>query len=231
MEKYLITVLLFWFYLVAAAQDANTMQQTMGTPMSRNNTWLYETNNNFATEGTPLWNTSWKEGWLTDNKGKKYDKILLKYNILQGEVMFKTSKGDSLLAYSALTSGFGFYGTILVSFQKIAENPKQPNTTFFAEVIHEGKKVSLWKRHLKKFIKAPKLEGYGTQQPNQYQTDYVYFLQKADGEKISIQPKKKNFLKQLTDKTPELEKFLAENKIDFSKDEDLQKFLTFYESL
>lgn len=167
----------------------------------------------------------WQSGHV-DYDGVTYQSVPLLYDLVQDEIVVGHFNGtDGISLIKPLVKSFQLLGH---TFFYLPENKegKVPLAAGFYDCLFEGK-VQLWARHtktLEQYNKATKSAGY-------FPLKVRYFLKKNQ-EYHQVQ-NKREVLQVFADKKEEVEAFIKENKLSFSKrrEEDLKKVAAFGSTL
>jgi len=178
-------------------------------------------------DGSPLLTDGWAKGVVKLSDGSTYKDVLLSYNEMTDELLFKDKKGDTLkfidpVKEFKLTLGDGREKIFLNGFKNI---PNTTETSFF-EVLADGT-ASLIKRYLKSITE---LKEYNLPAIKRLEENTKYYLIVAD-KAIPVKKDKKAILTALGNKQPELEAYIKTNNLNFKNDDDLGGLITFYNSL
>ncbi|WDF55271.1 hypothetical protein [Mucilaginibacter sp. KACC 22063] len=182
--------------------------------------------------GSPYLSDSWQKGTVLLANGQTFN-LDIKYDMIADNLLFKNKNGDSL----------NFVQPVKEFKIKSADNDDSQSKLFrngfpstnvktsassFYEVLYDGG-TKLLKREAKSLWKESTTYATATETQNITQTtDYYIF---KDGKMITVKPNKKAFLSALSNKTAELGKYVKDNNIDFKKDSDLIKVVSYYNSL
>lgn len=182
-------------------------------------------------EGSPFLIDDWSKGTVKLNNGSTFKDLELKYNLENDDVYFKNSNGEPL-AFADPVKEF--------TLSYISDNQPQSkhyvsgyqstdNTAanMFYEVLATGT-VQLLKRTNKYVITSKQYNSATVNKTFGQNTKYYLVL---NGKATPVKNDKKALLEQLKDKQDQLTAYLKSNKVDFKKDADLSKFITYYNSI
>ena len=116
----------------------------------------------------------------------------------------------------------------------ISQFEDNDNPSRFYEVISNHEKTNYLLKDVKKYLYDPnKSKGYMTENsfPMEYKQRVYYFIKNNSGKYVKSKLSKKAILKNLNDKSSELKKYLASNKINFKDEHDVAKNLNYYHTL
>ncbi len=106
------------------------------------------------------------------------------------------------------------------------------NDNTYYQVIYAGDKASLLKKHSKTYYERIQATTSLTRtSPARYKDKSVYYMVDADGNYKEFPTSKKKALKLFGEQQGAIKKFIKENKIKLSDDEDLKKLFEYYNSL
>jgi hypothetical protein len=232
MKKITLTFLLGLIVFGSYAQDDSfealmTPQQLQSTIRSNQ---MPVSAKNIRTIGSVYWIDSWLVGNITTTTGKEFKNILLKYNAFADEILFKKTPQDkdSLWAYKPQIQSFSFTHLESIWLFKPEQLPNKTEKSYL-RVLYEGK-TSFLARYAKVFYPAD-TQVYSNTPNNTIEGEITYFLKLTDGKLIKVNRKKGSFLDALAHQKDKLKDFIKTEKIDFDKDEDIIKLLTYYETL
>ena len=230
------------FYLVSAFFCcAFLAQQTMGQGTSSVETIFFQdgapksataTSHYEDVEGSPYLYEVWAPGEAVLSDGKAYKNLLLKYDEVNGMVIFKYAPTDSAMAFAVPAVEFKF---TLVANSKIQTahfvNGFMPvgdaNANTFYQVLCNGK-TKLLKREVKKVVKVTEFNSAVA--TRHIETATTYYLAK-DKSPVRINNTNKAALTALSDKADLLKQYIAANDLNVKNDEDFTKLINYYNSL
>jgi hypothetical protein len=179
-------------------------------------------------------------------KGSPY----LDETFVLGKILFNNAKNiPARLRYNAYSDEFEFYdrnkisallkldntkivlGDKLFVLKKIDDNGII-RKGYFQELVKKGS-IKLYKKLYKKFMEAKKAtSSYGADKPARFETKFDYFIERNDNlglRKLNL--KKKEIIKTLQDKDTAIKKFIKSNSLKLSREPDLIKLFTYYNTL
>lgn len=174
--------------------------------------------------GSPFLNNEFIEGTVTLINGKKYEKIPLKYSLLQDELFFMNPKDRSLLSFVVPVKEFELSGLRYINGLPVVDSFTERS---FYGVLFEGKIKLLIKSY--KTILENKPYNSATIEKI-YENLKSYYLFK-DGKMIRFKPTKKDLLLIFEDKSSKIDSYLKSEKIDFKNNMDLAKVFMYYDTL
>lgn len=177
--------------------------------------------------GSVFLEDQWTNAIVQTQKDEIYKDIQVKYNVLE-DILYFLGEMDVTMKFIfpikefSLLPNNGSPKVFRSGFPKISDY----NEVSFYQVLTEGK-VLLLKKNIKRI--TDKREYNSAVTTKEVITNAKYFLFQ-DG-KITEAKKDKSFLLTYFDKKNGLDNFLATNKIDLKKEEDLIKLVKYYNSL
>jgi hypothetical protein len=198
--------------------------------------FLHDNNNRPLTEkryedvsGSTYFNDSFLKGKVRLTDKKEYDNLLLKYDQVKEQLLFKNNKDDEFP--SEFTIPVTDFKLVLpdgneVTFENI--NPTDDSKGGLYQVIFKGK-VALYKRTKKNIVQNASYNTANTEKRVTISTTYL--IRTEESKLLNVRPDKKAFLNVLSDKSKEIEQFIISEKINFKRDQDLEKLMNYYNSL
>jgi len=167
-----------------------------------------------------------------------------------GKVILNNSKIiNTGLRYNAYSDNFEFYNKdVIMSLSKIdgtkiiltgktfvLRSLKSENSTsknYYQELTENGR-LRLYKKYYKKFVEAKKSKSsYGSDKPAKFELITSYFFEKSGSKDLELfKLKKKDILLLMKDKSSDIKKYLKNEKLKLSKEQDLVKLFDYYNSL
>lgn len=180
------------------------------------------------TEGSPYINDKFQPAVIYPNN-KLY---LVRYNANDDEIEVQLKEGEFLSLDNRLID----YRVVLketgTTYQTVySEGVKMPG--YYMEVV-QGNKVSVYKKQVKKFVegKTPS-QNYGLYKaPHFTEPENIFFIQLESKGKIQELPKrKKSFIKLFKGNEGAVKKYLSDQKINLSIEQDIKKVITYINTL
>ncbi len=194
------------------------LQDLNGRPIFENSTT--------DVEGSPYLRETWTSGVVKAKSNRKnYDIPKLRYDAHKDELEY--DQAGSLFRFSAenVAEFTLIEGTFRAGFPAVGSlTPKN-----FYQVLYDGEKNKLLKR-IYVGIQTEKPYNSATIIKRFVKEESLYLL-KNNVEMRRFKKDKKSFFEIITDKQPEMEAFMKEQKIKFSKEDDLIRLLEKYESI
>ena len=172
-------------------------------------------------EGSPYLKDEWSRGNVkAKHNGKTYELAKMRYDTYKDELEYEENQ-KSYRFSSEITE---FTTTSGVFRNKIPAYESLSGRNFY-QVLYDGK-VKLLKRTVTK-IQTEKLYSSATTTKRFVKDEFLYLFK--DGAITRLKKDKKALLEALSDKQADLEAFIKEQKIKFSKEEDFLRVLEKYE--
>ena len=183
-------------------------------------------------KGSPYLLDKWQIGTLFYTKGQQRDNVKLKFNTYQSEVeALREPKGDSVVVDRQTLQGFslaqGPDGGPFIA-RKVPING-QP---VFLEVVHEGKKGTLFCHHRQVLLKANYKGAYN---PGRTQDELIpekdfYWANSTDAPQ-KIKPNKKGIAELFPKHAEALDAFIKQEKIDLKERDGLRRLAAYLDTL
>ncbi|MGZ3754248.1 MAG: hypothetical protein ACXVJE_03460 [Mucilaginibacter sp.] len=227
----LFCIVVCFIVVVQNALGQGSMMQTTyfqdGAPKLASLTNHYE-----DIDGSPYLYDGWAQGEAVLSDGKAYKNLLLKYDQINGMVIFKYALTDSAMAFEVPAVEFKFtYITnnkihtahFINGFAPVGD--ATPGTYY--QILCAGK-TRLLKREVKKIIKVTEFNSSAISR--HIETATTYYLEK-DKHPVRINNTNKAVLFALSDKADLLKQYIAANDLNVKNDEDFAKLINYYNSL
>lgn len=179
--------------------------------------------------GSPFLSDDWSMGSITLNNGKVIDSILLKYNVYNSEMQFQAGKEifvlgspDSVLFVTLNDKRF--------MYLPFLDKKKKPLKEYFEVYSGDGMLLILI-RHTVEVIKSNYNVALNTGEKNDRLQHKKSFYLKKDNEIVLIDKKGENLFSLLKDKSKELRDFTSQNHLSFTKGDDLERIIKYYNSI
>ncbi|MGI4750649.1 MAG: hypothetical protein ACRYFB_08450 [Janthinobacterium lividum] len=217
--KYVI-ILLFLGVLNSNAQSLSnvngTVVQSVDYSDIKGSQYLYE---------------EWTKGDITMYDNTIYKNMDVKYSLLDDKLYFKGKDGQQVMSFSNPVKEFTVNDPSSaikpITFREGYKNIPGITMNSFLEILVSGKT-----QLLKKVSKRIQTENvYPNTSVNKYFTEskqyYLYILDRG----TLIKNDKKTILSILSDKKVPLENYIKENNLNLKEDNDLEKLITYYNSI
>ena len=231
--------LLLAFFIIPTlliAQEKNTIQNDVINVNSGNELRInYKTEN----KGNPYLYDEWKEGYLVINDTVISPQKKLQIDLEKGELIVGMGEGRGMIMDDEAITGFAINKENSINkhlYVRLA--PSQFKDTDrasrFYEVISNLEKTNYLLKEEQKYLYDPnRSRGYQTENslPMEWKKRTYYYIKGSSGLYIKTKLNKKAISKILSDKSKEVKSYVSSNKINFKKEHDVVKVLTYYHSL
>lgn len=183
-------------------------------------------------QGSPYLYDEWTTGTVYTRVGTfKNEKI--KFNLKEGEIQIRTSKGDSIYVNRAEVDSFALEAKagrqvfVLKNFDLEGRR-----VSAYLLRIHQGKKAGYYRHYAREieYAQPNSTHSYGAPPQNQFINRYRDVLLK--GEKArEVKLSRKSVVEAIGEQKDSLEAFIKQKGLRFKSDEDVSAILRYYESL
>jgi len=184
--------------------------------------------------GTPLWKTHYIMATLIDRNNMVLGKAPVKLNLYTNEVYFTTPKGEERVAAPGKVRKIIFYkddtsDEILAIFENnlsiiVEANPKAENSSY-VQVMNTGD-VQLLKHIKATFVTADSL--FGTMKRYYFSEHVAYYVNNKFGQIQKLKKLNKDVIMENVNLDREAEAWIKQQNINFKKEEDLLRFLDYW---
>ncbi|HRJ29979.1 MAG TPA: hypothetical protein PLV21_18170 [Cyclobacteriaceae bacterium] len=185
-------------------------------------------------EGSPYLYNDWKAGTITDNTGKVYSNVLLKYDAYKD--VLEINQDGSILQLNtkqypnfSISFADGSTNKVIKHFFKsgVSQITDYPPTIYF-EVLNDGP-ITVLKKYDIKFIEEV-VNSYGTAAATKrFQRGEKYFVVIED-KAVEFKLNNKSFLSACGERMTDIDKIINQRKIKLKNEADLIALLQFYEN-
>ncbi|MBE9466348.1 hypothetical protein ACFP1I_24730 [Dyadobacter subterraneus] len=167
----------------------------------------------YASDKSPYLTQEWYRGLVRDKSGKPYDGVLLNYDLVKDQIIYKNDSSAYVLG-PEITEFNIPTGTALYTFKRGFPAAAGLTDQSFYQVLYDGNT---------KLLKHYKKSGSGA-------TDESLYILKGD-KLTPIQLKDRNsFLKVLSDEKNKMQYVIKEENLDFDGADDVAKLLAEYDA-
>lgn len=177
--------------------------------------------------GSPYYNDLFLNGSISLKNKSTFNNLLIKYNELTEQIVYKTKPEGSLMEPIDKVQGFKLElsPSYLLEFISIDAN----GTSEFYQRLNSSDGITLLKKNRKTIFESV---AYNASAPEKsIKSTVEYYVLDRDKQLKKIKKDKKSISQLITDKTKEASKYLEEKKINFKNDDDLVAFFDYYNSL
>lgn len=184
--------------------------------------------------GTPFWKPYYIMATLIDRNNMVMGKAPVKLNLYTNEVYFTTPKGEERVAAPGKVRKIIFYkddesNEILAIFENnlsiiVEANPRAENSSY-VQVMNTGD-VQLLKHIKATFVTADSL--FGTMKRYYFSEHVAYYINNKFGQIQKLKKLSKDAIMENVNLDREAEAWIKQQSINFKKEEDLMRFLEYW---
>lgn len=172
----------------------------------------------------------WVKGQVLQEDNKSFQDMLLKYDVLNDQLIFK-DKNNQILKFKYPVKQFQLLSPEFLNHPSIFKNGfpatgKLTNKSFYL-VLAEGK-ATLLKKPVKSINESIPY-GESTKTEEILNSEHYYVLHNT--KMVKIKKDKESLIKTLTDKRAELDQFAKQNELKGKSDEELIRIIEYYNTL
>lgn len=181
-------------------------------------------------EGSPYLFRNFTKGEAISNDNIRYVNANFRFNIYTdqieyekyGEIYILNNPGD--FEYFIIDDNIFCYRLFITSDGLLKKG--------FFQLLNKGEDATLFKKKNVKFVPPKEAEAYAPANPAKFMSasDH-YYISFHEKPLVMLNLKKKEFLTVFTEKTSEIENYIANQKLSIRKEEDLLKIVEFYNKL
>lgn len=207
--------------LGSAAPNATFLQTMQGQPIVQKNTTVY-------TDGTPFYNNNWSRATIITADGQMHKDILVRMNLLEGNVHYKDASGMEMINVSPVKEVImqDVDGRIITFVHSSSIPINELGNVWLQQLSQQGA-VRIYK-HVKKEVKE--MKAYGSATVEMFVTDEkkYYLLSDKNLQKIK---KLRDITEVLSAKETELTRYIREQSLKDKTDSDMGRLVDYYNSL
>jgi len=181
-------------------------------------------------EGDAYLFKDWQVADVKLNTGDVYKNVQLKYDQLKETLYFKGDKNEEVMAFAVPVREFTINGTAdtpPLHYRNGYHAIPGVSANAYFEVLANGT-TQLLKRTAKNIQEE---KGYGEAAVTKKIVSTVKYYLVLSDKTIQIKNDKKSLLAALSNKHPEIEKYIQDNHLNLKNDTDLGKVVTYYNSI
>jgi hypothetical protein len=209
------------------------------SPDGRNIDYYYVSDNknpdevpNIKIVGTLYINEEFQPTQIFTTGGEVFEGLFMRYNAFHDLMEFKefVTDHDSLIGYLKKTPDLILkIGEQVFDF--VTQTSNADNGTYF-EVLYRGLNVKLYKKTNKRFTEARIARtSFETDFPRRYQDRHTYFFVTTNGKHVELKGSQNKLLTLINYRKEELKKFIQQQKLELSEENDLKKLIIHLDSL
>jgi len=185
-----------------------------------------------AIEGFPLFLPKWKLGWLRLADSRFFPGVPLELDLERQAVYYRRPDGTVIQVEPGQVRELGILDTIagatvIYQFTCGFEPIDNQTETSFYLVLDSGRATFLESMRKRFYQEKDEFGGHDTREYRIYNDFYVFCRGKITRVKKDI----KFFLELTSDKHEQMDDYLKKNKVSFKSDDDVRKFIHFYNGL
>ena len=182
--------------------------------------------------GSPYANKEFQRGSVYKNGKVLASNVAIRYNAKRDEIEIKSGLNTSNYQAKVLSRSPEIYVKVLNKLYVYSPaNSEKENGGYFL-VMHEGEKLSIYKKLKKEFIEGKKSINTITRDvpPTYKDKEHIFFVDKS-GTFIDVPKSRNGRLKVFETHKKELKQYVRDYKLNLGKDYDLLKLVKYYNSL
>jgi hypothetical protein len=185
-------------------------------------------------KGSPFWNNDWKMATLIDKDNKTINKAKVRLNLYSNEVHFLNTAGKELVVVPGLVRKVVIHKDdqsedVLAVFEneieQIVEFNIQAENSSYVQILNFGD-IQLLKHTRKTIGSADSL--FGTMKRYYFSEQVMYYVNDKYGKMQRLNKLNQNNLMDVLPMFNRHANWIAANKINFKKEEDVVRFLDYY---
>jgi hypothetical protein len=189
-------------------------------------------NPSMEAEGSPLFLSNWKLGWIQLGDNRVFTAIPLRLDLEQQEVHYKRADGTDIDVQPGQVKQMGITDTIAGSpvvylfFSGFPPIDNQTETSFYL-VLDTGRVALLESLRKKIFQEKNAYAGNFVKEYRLYSDFYVI----RSGKMVRVKRDAKFFRELTNDKQVQMDDYLNKNKVSFKSMDDIRKLIHYYNAL
>lgn len=185
-------------------------------------------------KGSAFWKEEWQMATLIDKDSKTIDKVKIRLNLYTNEIHFISKAGKELVVVPGLVRKVVVHKSdesndVLAVFEnemdQIVENNTQAENSSYVQVMNFGD-IQLLKHTRKKIATADSL--FGTLKRYYFSEQVMYYMNDKYGKTERLKKLNQDNLMDVLPMFSRHKNWIASNNINFKKEEDVVRFLDYY---
>jgi hypothetical protein len=185
-------------------------------------------------KGSAFWKDEWQIATLIDKDNKTIDKTKIRLNLYTNQIHFENKAGNELVVEEGLVRKIVIHKTddpngILAVFEnemdQIVEHNTQAENSSYVQVMNFGD-IQLLKHTRKKITAADSL--FGTMKRYYFSEQIIYYINDKYGKTERLKKLNQDNLMELLPMFSRHNNWISANKINFKKEEDVVRFMDYY---
>lgn len=191
----------------------------------------------YGVMGTPYLNDKWSPATISTLDGRKHQNTPVLYNahydLIEAVVGKDTLVLDSRLIREVEMPIVDKDGMRIAKLRNGFTEPKEKiEATNFFEVIYDGSKIAVLRKHYKQLKASTFDAAYNTGSKfDEFILQSTTYVRTPDGKIVKFKPNKKSVLDLTGAKSKEVENFVSQQKLKYNVDADLVLIFSYFESL
>lgn len=182
--------------------------------------------------GTPYNNPSYLPGTVYKGKDLLATNVALRYNAVADEIEIKESIDTPDSEAKALTKSPDIYVKIVNDIFVFVPYKGGVEGGGYFQVLFEGNKYDLFKKHVKDFTPEKKASTSITRDiPAKFADKPVYYIVTKDGKFYELPSSRKKKLKVFSDNMNLVKEYVNENGLDLNIESDLLRVIKYYDGV
>ncbi len=211
--------------LLASAAGISGKAHAQDTPYSDINSIPLREKAYAKMEGSPYLNDQWIKGTVTFQDGKTAKNVDLKFDQVQGFLVFKNDLGHEFMFVTPVKE---FELPLIGKFRSGFPPSKGTNEKTFFKVLNDGE-TKLLKSQVKNILETKAF--YSGVVEKTVVEEIKFYILKSDNKLVLLKNDKKSLLSELKNKESELEKYIRNQNLSVKNEEDLVNLFAYYNSL
>lgn len=228
-------IVVFTFALIALSSSNTTAQGVFNDPET--DTYISQRSitmpdHGYTYTGSPYANKAFQAGFVFKDGKILASNVGLRYNAARDEFEIKKSVNTSNYAAKVLVKSEDIYVKIMNRLYVYIDKNKENETGGYYEVLHDGERMSLYKKISKEFIEGKKaVNSIATDILPMYKEREKLFLLNENGELSELPNSRNGRINSFNSNKKQVKQQIRDEKLNINKSYDLIKVLRYYDSL
>ena len=182
--------------------------------------------------GSPYENKAFQKGFVFRDGVILASNVGLRYNAARDEFEIKKSLNTSNYAAKVLMQSEDIYVKIMNRLFVFIDKDEETGIGGYYEVLHEGERLSLYKKLSKDFIEGKKsINSIAADILPQYKVKEELFLMNESKELMELPSSRNGKINSFAQNKKQIKQHIRDRKLNINKNYDLVKLLRYYDSL
>jgi len=183
-------------------------------------------------EGSPYYKDNFQIGGIYNAEGVVVSGIPMRYNIFADEIEMRPSSNPDDTTIKSLVKSTDIFAKIGTDNFIYILNTNSGDKSGYFSVLLDGTYFDLYKKSTVNYIKKKFAEtNYQKDQPAKFIKKEVFYLVDNKGVFYELPSKRKSFISLFKQKSKELESYIKDNKLNITKESDMIKIVSYYNSI